>query len=89
MTSNPQTDRRRMRKIVKHVPVRLEARMQGAKIAVRDLLSLRCGDVISLDLSLQKPVEVQVNGQCKFSCDVIATGTSRGILVGEKVGMAH
>jgi flagellar motor switch protein FliM len=65
------------------VPARLEARVQGAKMAVRDLLNLQHGDVVSLDISIQRPAEIQVNGKRKFSGEVVAAGNARGILVNE------
>ncbi len=86
--SDSQTDRRRMRELIKQVPSRLDARVQGAKIAVRDLLSLQQGDVVSLEISMQKLAEIQVNGKQKFSGRVVAAGNARGILVNEPAGKA-
>jgi flagellar motor switch protein FliM len=87
--SDSQTDRRRMREMVKRVPARLDVRVQGAKIAVQELLNLQQGDVVSLDISIQKPAEIQVNGKQKFLGEVVAAGNARGILINEAVSRVN
>ena len=37
--------------------------------------------MLSFDYSLQKPVNLSVNGKCKFSGQIVTTGRKRGYLI--------
>jgi len=71
-------DRRRMRRLLREVPVLLDASVEGAAITVRDLLELQSGDVISLDVPVRRPVEIKVNGKAKFEGEIVVSGNQRG-----------
>ena len=79
--SGSQAEQGRMRAVVEQIPVSLEALMEGAKVRLSDLLELRTGDLISLDLPLQKPAHINVNGRRKFHAEVVAVGNTRGIQI--------
>ncbi len=79
--SGSQAEQGRMRAVVEQIPVSLEALMEGAKVRLSDLLELRTGDLISLDLPLQRPAHINVNGRRKFHAEVVAVGNTRGIQI--------
>ena len=79
--SGSQAEQSRMRAVVKQIPVSVEALMEGAKIRLTDLLELRVGDLISLDLPVQRPARIKVNGRGKFNGEIVAVGNTRGIQI--------
>ena len=51
---------------------------------MRDLLSLREGHLLNFDFSVERPIELLVNGTRKFTGQVVSTGKKRACLI-EKV----
>ena len=74
-------DRARVRELAKKAPVRLDARIAGARIPVQDLLRLERGDILSLDTPVRRPVQLYVAGLPKFEAEVISSHGSRGVEV--------
>ena len=79
--SGSQAEQGRMRTLVKQIPVSVEALMEGAKVRLTDLLELQVGDLISLDVPVQRPARIKVNGKNKFKGEIVAVGNTRGIQI--------
>ncbi len=79
--SGSQAEQGRMRDVVKQIPVSVEALMEGAKVRLTDLLELQVGDLVSLDLPVQKPAGIKVNGKKKFIGEIVTVGNTRGIQI--------
>lgn len=74
-------EQRLMSRVATRLPMTLDARLEGATIRVQDLAQLEKGDVLALDLPLNRPVHVNVNGKRKFEGEIVVTGKNRAILV--------
>jgi flagellar motor switch protein FliM len=61
----------------------LEARLEGPRLSVRDFLNLEEGNLLTFDLPIEHPVELKVNGERKFSAQIVSTGKKRACLVEE------
>jgi flagellar motor switch protein FliM len=61
----------------------LEARLEGPRLSVRDFLNLEEGNLLTFDLPIEHPIELRVNGERKFSVQVVSTGKKRACLVEE------
>jgi flagellar motor switch protein FliM len=61
----------------------LEARLEGPQLSVRDFLDLEEGHLLTLDFPIEKPIELTVNGERKYSAQMVSTGKKRGCLVEE------
>ena len=79
--SGSQAEQGRMRDVVKQIPVSVEALMEGAKVRLTDLLELQVGDLVSLDLPVQKPAGIKVNGKRKFIGEIVTVGNTRGVQI--------
>ena len=79
--SGSQAEQGQMRGVVKQIPVSVEALMEEAKVRLTDLLELQVGDLISLDLPVQRPAQIKVNGKKKFKGEIVAVGNTRGIQI--------
>jgi flagellar motor switch protein FliM len=74
-------EQEQMFRIVNHLPMALDARLEGATIRVEDLLHLEKGDVLTFDLPLTRPIRLSVNGRAKFHGDIVVAGRNRAVLV--------
>ena len=83
--SSTDSDRERLRELSKKAPVLLDARISGTRIPVKDLLRLGCGDVLSLETPVRRPVQVLVSGQPKFDAEVISNHGVRSIEIGRRL----
>jgi flagellar motor switch protein FliM len=61
--------------------LRLEARLDGPTVTMRDLLGLSEGQLLTFDYPLERPVELLVNGTPKFTAQMVTTGRKRACLV--------
>ncbi len=78
-------DRGRMRSLVQRIPLSVEARIRGTGISMKELVNLKKGDIVSLQVPIRKPVEVRLNGVRKFQAEVVAAGNQRGILIEQPI----
>lgn len=79
--TSTKTGRQRMLSLVDRVPVGMDSRIEGAKLSVQNLLELKKGDVISLDIPARRPVEVHVNSKPKFLGEIVTSGNTRAVLI--------
>ena len=77
--SSTDAERDRMREMARRAPVRVGARISGARITVKDLLRLEQGDVLSLETPIRRPVEVHVAGVPKFEAELVAQQGVRSV----------
>jgi flagellar motor switch protein FliM len=81
----PNAGQAQMAALLSQVPVGLDVRLEGATLKVEELLRLVPGDVVSLDIPLKRPAEMQINGQKKFRGRLVAAAGIRGFSVEEPV----
>ena len=55
--------------------------MEGPTVAVRDLLEMRVGTLLTFDFAVDRPIELTVNGAHKYTGQVVSTGKKRACLV--------
>jgi flagellar motor switch protein FliM len=79
--ASSETEQARMRHLVKRLPMDLEARIRGTHMRVRDLLKLDEGDVVSLEVPVRRPAQINVNGVRKFEGEIVIAGNQRGLVV--------
>src|ERR1022692_467948 len=80
-THASESEQRRVLRVLRQAALRLEARMEGPTLAVRDLLQLRVGNLLTFDFPVDRPIELTVNGAHKFTGQVVSTGKKRACLV--------
>ena len=76
-----EAEQRRVLHAIRQAMLRLEVRMEGPTLAVRDLLELRVGNLLTFDYPVVRPIELTVNGVRKFAGQVVSTGKKRAFLV--------
>jgi flagellar motor switch protein FliM len=79
--ASSETEQARMRHLVKRLPMDLEARIKGTHMRLRDLLKLGAGDVVSLEVPVRRPAQINVNGVRKFEGEIVIAGNQRGLVV--------
>jgi len=69
----------RIMQLVAPAALRMDTRLNGPMLTVRDLLALKSGDVLTFDYPLDRPIHVTINGCSKFSGHVVAAGRKRSV----------
>ena len=67
--------------------LQMEARLEGPTLAIRDLLNLSEGHLLTIDYPVERPVELLVNGTHKYTAQMVSTGRKRACQV-ESVRLA-
>ena len=80
-THASESEQRRVLRVLRQATLRLEARMDGPTLCVRDLLDLREGNLLTFDFPVSRPIELTVNGAHKFAAQVVSTGQKRACVV--------
>ncbi|HUA87305.1 MAG TPA: flagellar motor switch protein FliM [Bryobacteraceae bacterium] len=71
----------RVLRLIRPAAVRLDARLHGPRLGITELLHLQPGDVLVFDYSLQRPLELMINGSLKYEGEVVALGRKRGFRI--------
>ena len=75
----------RIMRLVRPAAIRVDTRLSGPTLTVRDLLNLKLDDVLTFDYPVQRPVTVAFNGRRKYLGQIVATGRKRAVELGEVV----
>jgi flagellar motor switch protein FliM len=78
-TDTPPEEQARIFDLIQGSSVKIDARLPNQHIRMQDLLSLEKGDVLALDLPVEAPVEVLLNGQLEFLGIMVGAGRKRAI----------
>jgi flagellar motor switch protein FliM len=75
----------RILRLVRPSAVRVDVRLTGPTLSVRDLLNLKLDDVLTFDYPVQRPMNVSFNGRRKYLAQIVATGRKRAVELNEMV----
>ena len=67
--------------ILKDVPVRLSARLGQAEMSLQELLALKGGSVVKLDLKMNEPVELRLNDAVVAYGEIVAVDDNFGVRI--------
>ena len=71
----------RVLSVLREASLTLEARLEGPTLAVRDLLALTEGHLLTFDYPVHRSVELLVNDSHRYSAQVVGAGRKRACLV--------
>jgi flagellar motor switch protein FliM len=75
----------RVLNLIRPALLHLDTRLQGASLAVPELLDLTEGDVLVFDHLVTRPLDLIVNGKLKFAGEIVALGAKRAFKIHQKV----
>ncbi|MBM3814314.1 MAG: flagellar motor switch protein FliM [Acidimicrobiia bacterium] len=75
----------RILRLIRPAVMYLDSRLSGATISTEDLLKLEPGDVLKLDYSIDRPLQLVFNGVEKFTGHIVDTGKRRGFQLEELI----
>lgn len=73
----------RVLRLIRPAQMQIDARLQGPTLRLEDLLQMQQGDVLALDYSEAKPINILVNGRVKYQAAVVASGARRAVRLTE------
>jgi flagellar motor switch protein FliM len=76
-----ETDHARILRRLRPSNVELEARLAGPKLCLDSLMKMEVGDVVALDHSLTKELELRLNGKAKFLGRIVNAGNRLGFQI--------
>ena len=76
-TDPTEAEQLRMLSVMRTADVMMDARLQGPRLTVHDLLDLEVGDCLKFDYLLEKPVDLLMNDTAKFRGHVIEAHNRR------------
>ncbi len=83
-TDSTNMDQTRMLGLIQDARVHLDAILRGESLLVEDFLALREGDVLSLDVPVDKPIECLLNGKVKYQGKIVSNGRRRTFRVAQE-----
>ena len=84
-TELTEDEQSRIMRLLRPAAIRMDTRLSGPTLTVRDLLNLKIDDVLSFDYPVQRPMNVIFNGRRKYLGQIVATGRKRAVELGELV----
>jgi flagellar motor switch protein FliM len=80
-THASESEQARVLRILRQATLSVEARLEGPTLTVSDLLSLKVGHLLTFDFSVERPIELLLNGTRKYTGHVVSTGKKRACQV--------
>ncbi len=82
-TELTEDEQSRIMRLLRPATIRMDTRLSGPTLTVRDLLNLKMDDVLSFDHPVQRPMNVIFNGRRKYLGHIVATGRKRAVELSE------
>ncbi len=70
----------RVLRLIKTAKVHLDARLQGPTLHASELLEIKAGDLLAFDFSVDRPIDLLINGKLKYRGSIGTTGRKRAFL---------
>ena len=70
----------RVLRLIKTAKIHLDTRLQGPTLRASELLEMKAGDVLAFDYSIDRPVDLLINGKLKFRGSMGASGRKKAFL---------
>jgi flagellar motor switch protein FliM len=80
-TEPTEAEQRRASILIRNSEARLDARLRGPKLRVRELLDLKAGDLLQLDHRLDQLLDCDINGKPKFRGRVVNSNQKKAFLI--------
>ena len=84
-TDLTEDEQSRIMRLLRPAAIRMDTRLSGPTLTVRDLLNLKIDDVLSFDYPVQRPMNITFNGRRKYLGHIVATGRKRAVELSELV----
>lgn len=84
-TQSTNDEQERMLRLIRPSTVRLDARLEGPKLGVTELLNLQDGDTVVFDYPIERSLDFLVNGRLKYQGEVVITGRKRAFQIQQAV----
>lgn len=82
-TDSTEAEQGRLLELIRAAKLHADGRLSGTMIRVEDLLGLDVGDVLAFDSPIDRPVELELNGQRRFLGQVVDNGRKRAFQIQE------
>ena len=69
----------RIMNLIAPATLRVDTRLQGPTLSVRELIAIETGDVLTFDYPVHRPINVTLNGRSKFSGLIVSSGRKRAV----------
>ena len=80
-THSSEAEHARVLKLIKPGTVNVEARLNGPRVMLEDLLAVEMGDVLTFDYNIKREVDFIMNGRVKFQGNIVQDGHKRAFRV--------
>jgi flagellar motor switch protein FliM len=80
-THSSEAEHQRLLKLIKPSTVSVDARLNGPKVMLEDLLAVEEGDVLSFDFSTRNDIDLILNGKHKLNGKIVQSGYKRGFQI--------
>lgn len=86
-SDTPPEEQARVLDLIQNARVELDARLPVQQIRMQDLVSLEEGDVLVLDLPVERAANLLLNGQVQFWGNIVSLGQKRAICLSGTTGL--
>ncbi|MEO8591980.1 MAG: flagellar motor switch protein FliM [Candidatus Solibacter sp.] len=80
-TEATEAEQQRAYSLIRTSKARLDARLRGPTLRVRDLLDLQAGDLLQLDYRLDQLLDCDINGTAKFRGGVVNSNQKKAFVI--------
>ncbi len=78
-SESTRVEQERMLRLIQPAIIHLDARLKGPTLRVENMLKLEVGDVLVFDYSVERPLNLEINGRHKFDGFMVDNGRKRAL----------
>lgn len=82
-TESTDEEQERALRLIQAAKIHVDARLNGERLRVEDMLELGVGDVIAFDHPIDRSLELEFNGKTRYRGQVVENGRKRAFLLGQ------
>jgi len=87
--SSTDAEQQRVMTLIQPAELQAEAVLSGPNVLLRDLVDLEEGDVLGLEFSVRRPLDLLLSGSRKYSGEIVNSGNRAAFRVMEQTGSMH
>jgi flagellar motor switch protein FliM len=80
-TESTETEQQRIFRLIRPAQLHIDARLDGPTLSLEDMMQLECGDILTLDYPVDRPLELKINNHLKYRGHIMTSGRKKAFSI--------
>jgi flagellar motor switch protein FliM len=80
-TESTETEQHRIFRLIRPAELHIDARLEGPTLSLEDMMKLECGDILTLDYPVDRPLDLKINNRLKYRGHIMTSGRKKAFSI--------